>query len=252
MFFDGPFYVFQVIVEFLAGKSKLESTDVNKKPWRPKFLFAGTCRTPHQRQHLYSTNPFSFQKPKHFNGMHYNGYDGGDLYPGCLANPLLTGFKQPGRCALILCKSAGRPICCVNGKCKGMLTPERLNILRKAFDRTKRNVLHDHVQPPPISFASELVGLIARKDISASKHTNKKIKDSFARILPSHFTAAFQKWALVTKEKWHPPLTMTPKSPTTGLSTQGIKCLGQTPMPSPPEFLGSPSAIPFTTKTPYS
>jgi len=71
---------------------------------------------------------------------------------------------------------------------------------RHLFDRAKRSGLHDHVQPPPISFASELVGLIARKDISASKHTNKKIKDSFARILPSHFTAAFQKWALITKE----------------------------------------------------
>ena len=89
----------------------------------------------------------------------------------------------------------------VDGKCKGMLTPECLNILRKAVNKAKCSGLHDHVQPPPISFASELVGLIVRKDISASKRTNKKIKDSFARILPSHITAAFQKWALVTKEK---------------------------------------------------
>jgi len=94
----------------------------------------------------------------------------------------------------------------VDGNCKGMLTPERLNILRKAFDRAKCSGLHDHVQPPPISFASELGGLIARKDTSASKHTNKKIKDSFARILPSHITAAFQKWALVTKENMASPL----------------------------------------------
>jgi hypothetical protein len=74
----------------------------------------------------------------------------------------------------------------VDGKCKGMLTPERLNILRKAFDRAKCSGLHDHVQLPltnspptsshKFSFASELVGLIARKDISASKHTNKKIR----------------------------------------------------------------------------
>jgi hypothetical protein len=84
----------------------------------------------------------------------------------------------------------------VDGKCKGMLIPERLNILRKAFNRAKCSGLHDHVQPPPIGFASELVGLIARKDTSASKYTNKKIKDSFAQILPSHITAAFQKWAL--------------------------------------------------------
>jgi len=140
----------------------------------------------------------------------------------------------------------------VNGKCKGMLTPERLNILRKAFDRAKCSGLHDHVQPPPISFASELVGLIAPKDTSASKHTNKKIKDSFARILPSHITTAFQKWALVTKEIMASPLDYDPSSPITGVSTQGIKCLRQTPMPSPPDFLGSPSAIPFTMKTPCS
>ena len=36
----------------------------------------------------------------------------------------------------------------VDGKCKGLLTPERLNILRKAFDRAKCSGLHDHVQPP--------------------------------------------------------------------------------------------------------
>ena len=58
--------------------------------------------------------------------------------------------------------------------CKGMLTPKRLNILRKAFDRAKCSGLHYHVQPPPISFASKLVGLIARKDTSDSKLTNKK------------------------------------------------------------------------------
>ena len=63
------------------------------------------------------------------------------------------------------------------------------------------------------SFASELVGLIAPKDISASKHTNKKIKDSFARILPFHIIAAFQKWALVTKEKVASPLDHDPKFP---------------------------------------
>jgi len=101
----------------------------------------------------------------------------------------------------------------VDGKCKCMLTPERLSILRKAFDRAKRCGLHDHVQPPPISFASELVGLIARKDISASKHTNKKFKDSFARIFPPTSPPPFKKWALVTKEKMAIPLDHDPKFP---------------------------------------
>ena len=44
----------------------------------------------------------------------------------------------------------------VDGKCKGMLTPERLNILRKAFDRAKCSGLHDHVQPPPIALHQNL------------------------------------------------------------------------------------------------
>jgi len=83
----------------------------------------------------------------------------------------------------------------VDGKCNGMLTPERLNILRKAFHRAKCSGLHDHV---PLAS------------------------------------------------------TMTPNSPITGVSTQGTKCLGQTPVPSPPVFLDSPSAIPFTKKTPCS
>ena len=47
----------------------------------------------------------------------------------------------------------------VDGKSTGMLTPKRLNILQKAFDSLKCSCLHDHVQPPPISFAPELVGL---------------------------------------------------------------------------------------------
>ena len=101
----------------------------------------------------------------------------------------------------------------VDGKSTGMLTPKRLNILQKAFDSLKCSCLHDHVQPPPISFASGLVGLIARKDTSASKHTIKKTKDSFTRILPFHINAAFQKWALVTIEKMASSLDYDPKFP---------------------------------------
>jgi len=139
----------------------------------------------------------------------------------------------------------------VDGKCKGMTTLKRLNILRKAFGRAKCSGLHDHVQPPPISFASELVGLIARKDTSASKHTNKKTTLSHGYSPPTS-PPPFKSGPWSLKKKWHPPSTMTPNSPITGVSTQGTKRLGQTPMPSPPDFLGSPYAIPFTMKTPYS
>ena len=129
-----------------------------------------------------------------------------------------------------------------------MLLPERLHILQKAFDKAKCSGLHGHIKPPPISFASELVGLITRKDISTSKHTKKISKalspGYFRPTSPPPFKSG--PWSL--KKKWHSPSTMTPNFPTTGLSTQGTKCLGQTPMPSPPDFLGSPSAIPFTKK----
>jgi len=64
----------------------------------------------------------------------------------------------------------------VDGTCNGMLTPEYLNILWKAFNRAKCSGLHDHVQPPPISFASELVGLIAHKDNSTLDIQAKKSK----------------------------------------------------------------------------
>ena len=44
----------------------------------------------------------------------------------------------------------------VDGKRKGMLTPERLNTLRKAFDRAKRSGLHNDVQPPPSALHQNL------------------------------------------------------------------------------------------------
>ena len=72
----------------------------------------------------------------------------------------------------------------VDGKCKGTLTPERLNILRNAFHRAECSGLHDHVQPPPISFASELVGLIAHKNIFTSRHTSKKYQRLFRTYTP--------------------------------------------------------------------
>jgi hypothetical protein len=90
-----------------------------------------------------------------------------------------------------------------DGKCKGMLTPERLNILQKAFDRAKCSGLHNHVQPPPISFASELEGLIARKDISASKHTNKKITLSHGYSPPTS-PPPFKSGPWSLKKKWLP------------------------------------------------
>jgi len=38
----------------------------------------------------------------------------------------------------------------VDGKCKGVHTPERLYILQKTFNKAKCNGLHGHIKPPPI------------------------------------------------------------------------------------------------------
>jgi len=63
----------------------------------------------------------------------------------------------------------------VDGRCKGVLTPERLNLVRRAFKKTKYSGLHDNIHPPP-SLASELVGLITRKVTATFRHTSHKIK----------------------------------------------------------------------------
>ena len=42
----------------------------------------------------------------------------------------------------------------VDGKCKDMLTPERFNILQRAFERAKYSGLHDNIHPPPMHRSS--------------------------------------------------------------------------------------------------
>jgi hypothetical protein len=41
----------------------------------------------------------------------------------------------------------------VDRKCKGMLTPERFNILQRAFEKAKYSGLHDNIHPSPMSIA---------------------------------------------------------------------------------------------------
>jgi len=50
-----------------------------------------------------------------------------------------------------------------DGKCQGMMAPERPNILHAAFHTSKLKGLHNDITPAPKSFASELPGLLARK-----------------------------------------------------------------------------------------
>ena len=43
----------------------------------------------------------------------------------------------------------------VDGNCKGILTPERLNILQRAFEKAKYSSSHDNIHPPPMNLASD-------------------------------------------------------------------------------------------------
>eukprot|EP00983_Pelagomonas_calceolata_P122359 1160900-Pelagomonas_calceolata.AAC.6 len=56
----------------------------------------------------------------------------------------------------------------------GMITPSRFQTLHKAFYRAKLAGLHEAITPAPTSFASELLGLLARKTMLENKHASKK------------------------------------------------------------------------------
>ena len=71
------------------------------------------------------------------------------------------------------------------------------------------------------NLASELIGLITSKGTATFRHASQKIKNSFSRMLPPHIITA-----LVTKENWHHPLTMT-HSLNTGVNTQEIRPSGK-------------------------
>jgi hypothetical protein len=100
-----------------------------------------------------------------------------------------------------------------------MLTPERFNILQRAFEEAKYSGLHDNIHPPP-SLASELAGLITRKDIATSRHASQKIKTRFHGCFPPTLSPPYKNGPWSLKKKWHPPSTMTPRSANTGVNTQ--------------------------------
>ncbi len=100
-----------------------------------------------------------------------------------------------------------------DGKCEGMLTPERLQILHQKYSKAKSTGLHHDVSPPPQSFAFELVGLFVRKARATNQFDSKKIKDSFHCILPPHVIAAFKHCSAVTQEKVASPIDFNPDLP---------------------------------------
>ena len=100
----------------------------------------------------------------------------------------------------------------IHGKCTGMLSLERLNILLHAYNQTKWIDLHSTTQPPVQDAATEIVGLLQRYKFQMSSPNNigKKARDSNTYCTPRHITTSLQKWALVTKQKFASPLDFDP------------------------------------------
>ncbi len=104
------------------------------------------------------------------------------------------------------------------GKCKGMLTHERLQNLYQKYNKAKSTglqhklVVHD-ASPSLQSFASELVGLFVREARATKHFDSKKIRYAFHRILPTHVIAAFKHCAAVIQKKMASPLDFNPDLP---------------------------------------
>jgi hypothetical protein len=109
----------------------------------------------------------------------------------------------------------------VDGKYKGMLTPEHLSILLRAFEKAKYIGLHDNIHLPPIPESCIGACGLHHTQRYCYLQTCKPIKTTFSRMLPPHIITA-----LVTKENWHHPLTMT-HSLNTGVNTQEIRPSGK-------------------------
>jgi len=100
----------------------------------------------------------------------------------------------------------------IYGKCTGMLSLERLNILLRAYNQSKRIGLHSPTQPPVQDAATEIVGLLQRYKLQMSSLNNigKKARDSNMYCTPRHIMTSLQIWASVTKQKFASPLDFDP------------------------------------------
>eukprot|EP00983_Pelagomonas_calceolata_P070170 1150676-Pelagomonas_calceolata.AAC.1 len=66
-----------------------------------------------------------------------------------------------------------------------MMTPDCFDVLYKAFRKTKALGLHSSICPSPASFASELIGLLARKTQLEKTNIRKKGKKLCRQCDPS-------------------------------------------------------------------
>jgi len=98
-----------------------------------------------------------------------------------------------------------------DGKCIGMMTPERFRLLRERFHEAQKNGLRRDMSSPVQCLASEIAGLL--QDHQARHKTPKASQltlESYSRILPQHIIAALQQCAMVSKEKMASALDFDP------------------------------------------
>jgi len=98
-----------------------------------------------------------------------------------------------------------------DGKCIGMMSPERFHLLRERFHEAQKNGLHRDMSSPVRCLASEIVGLL--QDHQARLKTPKAsqlTRESYSRILLQHISAALQQCGMVSKEKMASALDFDP------------------------------------------
>ena len=96
----------------------------------------------------------------------------------------------------------------IYGKCTGMLSLERLNILLHVYNQSKRIGLHSTTQPPVQDAATEIVGLLQRYKLQMSSLNNIGEKARYFNMYctPRHIMTSLQK----TKQKFASPLAFDP------------------------------------------
>ena len=98
-----------------------------------------------------------------------------------------------------------------DGKCIGMMSPERFHLLRERFHEAQKNGLHRGMSSPVQCLASEIAGLL--QDHQARLKTPKaspRTLETYSRILPQQISAALQQCVMVSKQKMASALDFDP------------------------------------------
>jgi hypothetical protein len=88
-----------------------------------------------------------------------------------------------------------------DGKCIGMLIPERFHLLRKRFHEAQKRI-YKNMSSSVQCLAAKIAGLLQGNLARLNTPQASQLKESYSRILPQHISAALRLWAaMVSKEK---------------------------------------------------